>query len=204
MIILNVEQRSEAWFQARLGRITASQFSVAMSGETTKGYNDLLLNTAGEIISGQVEESYSNAIMERGIELEPFARQEYNEMFGEVEEVGFCIPDESNELHEWVGVSPDGMNGGILEIKCPLIKTHLGYIKANKLPNDYKWQVQGQLMVTEKPYCDFMSYYPNVKPFIIRVLPDHDMIDRLTERLKISIERIKVILSDYKKYDYEN
>lgn len=206
MIIIDVEQKSEAWFENRLGRVTASQFATAMSGMTTKGFNDLVQEIAAEIVSGEIEESYSNAIMERGIEMEPFAADEYSNLFEiKLIQVGFCIPDEDNPLHDWIGVSPDRLidENGLLEIKCPLRKTHWNYIKENRLPNEYKWQVQGQLFVTEREYCDFMSFYPNLKPFIIRVKPDLEMHKQLHERLLIIKDLVKKEIELYNQYDYQ-
>jgi len=205
MIKINVEQGSDAWFQNRLGRITASKFKDLMSGESTKGYNDLISEVAAEIVSGEVEETYSNYDMERGKELEPEARKLYSELFDvDVAQVGLCIPDEDNEFHDWIGISPDGLTEGDLEIKCPKKKTHWNYIKNNKLPNEYKWQVQGRLFVSKLPYCDFMSYYPNLKPFIIRVFPDEKMHKELEIRLRKTIQLIKNEIEIYKQYDYLN
>ena len=205
MIKINVEQGSEAWFEHRLGRFTASKFSKLMSGMGTMGFKELISEIAAEIASGEIEESYTNADMERGIELEPFARKEYEDIFHcNVDEVGFCIPDETDPLHLWVGVSPDGMvenGGGIIEIKCPKKKTHWGYIRAGKLPNEYKWQVQGQLFVTGAGYCDFISYHPSLKPFIIRVRPNLDMHDELKTRIIEAIKLVKDELKFYAKYD---
>lgn len=205
MIIINCEQRSEAWHQVRLGRFTASIFSDVMSANNTSTYENVLAKIAGEIITQEEEESYSSPAMERGIELEDEAAEYYENIFDvKTDKVGFIIPDEEDLLHEWIGISPDRkINEGILEIKCPLIKTHLKYIRMNQLPNEYKWQVQGQLMVSEAKWCDFMSYYPNMKPFIIRVYPDEKMHLELRNRLIESVEKVKSIIKFYKDYDYE-
>lgn len=203
MIKHYIEQRSEAWHQLRIGRFTASIFADVMASESTATYKDLITTIAGEIITGESEESYQNADMERGIELEPEARKMYESIFGEVEEIGFITPVENDILHEWVGISPDGLClPGMIEIKCPKMKTHLNYIKAGVLPTVYKWQVQGQLMITGLEYCDFMSYYPNMRPFIIRVYPDIDMYNQLREKLIKSIELVKEYISNYNEYDY--
>jgi len=203
MIIIDCEQRSEAWHQVRLGRFTASKFSDVMAGETTETYKGLIVDIAGEILTGEAEEGYTSADMERGVELEPEARYEYSLIAGDVIEIGFVIPDETDELHDFVGVSPDGfINDGILEIKCPKLKTHLNYIRANVLPNAYKWQVQGQLMITGAKWCDFMSYYPKLKPFIIRVLPDLKMQEELRARLLSSIEKVKETIEIYNNYEF--
>jgi len=202
MIIVNCEQGSPAWFAERCGRFTASKFSTLMSGKATIGYKDLIIETAGEILTGEVEETYTNAAMERGKELEPEARREFEGMAHPVTEVGFCLPDDE-EITEWVGVSPDGIlpDGGLLEIKCPYLKTHLNYIKANKLPTAYKWQVHGQLFVTGAPYAYFMSYYPKLKPFVIKVYPDRKMIQELKTRLIEAISEVKIEIEKYNNYE---
>lgn len=200
MITIDCEQGSEEWFQNRLGRITGTRFKALMAGESTATFKDLITTLTGEILSREIEETYSNAIMERGKELEPIARKEYETIFGtEVKQYGFVLPDEDKFYHDYVGVSPDGYK---LEIKCPLIKAHLGYIERGVLPNEYKWQVQGQLFVTGWDYIDFMSYYPNLKPFIIRVLPDIEMHNAIIGRLKMAIPFINAKIEAYKQYDY--
>lgn len=200
MIIIETEQGSNEWFVERLGRITGIRFKALMSGESTQGFKDLITDLAGEILSGEIEEGYTDYNMERGIELEPFARKEYESIFGiKVKEYGFVLPDEDKFYHEYCGVSPDGHK---LEIKCPKRKTHMNYIEKGVMPNEYKWQVQGQLFVTGWDYIDFMSYYQNLKPFIIRVYPDLEMHKQIEERLKIAIDLIRTKIEKYKTYDY--
>jgi putative phage-type endonuclease len=203
MIKVLIEQDSEAWHQLRLGRITATRFRVMMSDTSTKGYKDLITELAGEILTGQSEETYMNDVMRRGKELEPEARAYYADIFGDVEQVGICLPDEGDEFHEWIGISPDGLTDGVLEIKCPMIKAHLNYIEGNRLPAEYRWQVMAQLYVTGLPYCDFMSYYPGLKPFIIRVYPDDEAFGQITERLQETILKVKSKIETYNKYDYD-
>jgi hypothetical protein len=142
--------------------------------------------------------------MEHGTETEPIARKVYENLFGvTVKEYGCITPDEDNKYHDWIGISPDGITEGVLEIKCPMMKTHLGYIKANKLPAEYRHQVQGQLFVTGLPYCDFMSYVEGMKPFIIRVLPDEVLFEEFRNRLDILIVQVLEEINSYNKYDYE-
>jgi putative phage-type endonuclease len=205
MIKINIEQRSEAWHEARCGRFTASSFSDLMAGEQTAAYQNLIAEIAGEILTGESEDDYQSPAMERGIELEPEARKRYEETLEvKVEQIGFIIPDDEDEFHDWIGMSPDGLpDDGLVEIKCPLIKTYLNYIDKNVLPNDYKWQVQGQLMISGLNWCDFMSYYPGLKPFIIRVLPDPAMHEQLKTRLRKAIQDVKNKILAYKKYTYD-
>jgi len=205
MIVHNIEQKSEAWFEARCGRVTGTRFSSLVSGETTKGYRDLLTNIACEIITGKAEETYSNGIMEHGIETEPIARAVYESMFDcEVKTTGFITPEEDHKYHDWIGISPDGLlNEGILEIKCPLMRTHFEYIEANKLPSEYRYQVQGQLFVTGLSYCHFMSYVEGMKPFVIPVVPDQELFAEFERRLDALIIQVQNKLETYHKYNYD-
>jgi putative phage-type endonuclease len=204
MIINNIDQQSEAWFQARCGRVTGTRFKALMAGETTQAYKDLVTNIACEIITGKAEESYSNAIMEHGLEMEPIAREEYESIFEtKVKTAGFITPDEDHKYHHWIGISPDGLlENAMIEIKCPLMRTHLEYIESGKLPSEYRHQVQGQLFVTGFDYCDFMSFVEGMKPFIIRVKPDLELFKEFEARLDKLIEQVKSKLTIYEQYDY--
>jgi putative phage-type endonuclease len=175
-----------------------------MMAGSTQGYKDLITNIACEIITGRMEETYSNAIMEYGLETEPEARKEYESIFGtEVITAGFIMRDEDDKYHNWIGISPDGLiDKGIIEIKCPLMRTHLEYIETDKLPYEYRNQVQGQLFVTGFEFCDFMSYVPGMKPFIIRVYPDTDLFKEFELKLDKLIEQVENKLELYNKYEY--
>jgi putative phage-type endonuclease len=206
MIIYNIEQQSEAWCSARCGKVTGTRFKDLVAGEGTATYKNLVTNIVCEMIAGRQEETYSNANMEVGIETEPVARKEYESIYDiEVQECGFITPDEDHKYHEWIGISPDGIIPdlkGMIEIKCPLMRTHFEYIEAGKLPAEYRYQVQGQLFVTGFDYCDFMSYVKGMKPFVIRVYPDQELFKEFEKRLDILIEQVKTKISIYEKYDY--
>lgn len=205
MIKYNIEQGSDAWFEARVGMVTGTRFKSLMSGESTQTHKDLIADIVCERITGRIEPTYQNDAMLHGIETEPTARREYESIMEvEVEQVGFITPEEDNKYFGWIGVSPDGLTDGLLEIKCPKAKTHLRYITANKLPSEYKYQVQGQLFVTGLPYCDFMSFVEGMKPFIIRVYPDEDIFNTFELRLEGLIKRVNQELELYKSYDYFN
>lgn len=206
MIILNIDQRSEAWYEARCGRVTGTRFSELVAGESTKTYKNLVSDLACEIITRRQEESYVSAAMENGIETEPIARAEYEILTGvKVAEAGFIIPDEDHKYHDWIGVSPDGLTpDGMIEIKCPMMRTHIEYIEVGKLPSEYRYQVQGQLFVTGLPYCDFMSYVEDMKPFIIRVYPDTMLFAEFEMRLDKLINDVTEKLNKYQNYDYTN
>jgi len=203
MIIHNIEQRSEAWYSAKCGLVTSTRFKNLCSKETTDSYKDLVTNIACEIITGKMEETYSNAIMERGIELEPTARGEYMlETDSNVKLAGFITRDEDDKYFDWIGDSPDGLlpDEGVLEIKCPIARTHLEYIETDKLPSEYRHQVQGHLFVTGLKYCDFVSYFPGMKLFIIRVYPEPELHAEFERRLDKLIVDVELKLKMYQNY----
>jgi putative phage-type endonuclease len=168
MKILELEQRTDEWMQARLGIPTASNFDkiITTKGEPSKQAQKYMYRLAGERLSGTTEETYQNAAMQRGCELEDEARAFYSLINDvEVKQVGFCLSDSG------YGCSPDGLIGeeGLIEIKCPQMATHVEYLIEGGLPITYFQQVQGQLLVTERKWCDFISYYAGIKPLVVRV-----------------------------------
>ena len=206
MITYNIEQRSEAWHEARCGRVTGTRFKNLVSKETTDSYKDLVTNIACEIITGAAEETYVSPAMQYGIDTEPEARREYETITDvTVTQAGFVIPDEEHKYHNWIGISPDGLlpDDGILEIKCPLARTHFEYIERGVLPSEYRYQVHGQLFVTGFKYCHFMSYVPGMKPFIIEVLPDAELFELFNQRLDKLIIEVQEKLTKYQNYKYD-
>jgi len=207
MIIHNIDQRSEAWYSAKCGLVTSTRFKSLCAKETTDSYKDLVTNIACEIITGKIEEGYTNALMEQALELEPIARHEYGiAMDCEVKEAGFITPDEDHKYHGWIGDSPDGLiafESGVIEIKCPLARTHFEYIEANKLPSEYRHQVQGHLFVTGVDFCDFVSYVQGMKLFVIRVFPDPELFTEFERRLDILIPQVEQKLLMYQNYNYD-
>lgn len=200
-------QGSEAWYQEKIARITGTRFNDLMMGEGTKGYNELIANIAGEIITEKMEDTFKSALMKEGTEKEPEARAHLEDIIGEIEEVGFMMPEEDHKYHEWIGLSPDGLIKGerkYTEIKCPLKKTHLSYfLSPKKGPKDYRWQLQGGLWVMQEDYDSvyFCSYFPQMKPFVLEVFPDEEDFALIDKRLPITVERIQELVETYKTSD---
>jgi putative phage-type endonuclease len=184
MKIIDVKQGTDEWLIARIGIPTASNFDkiITTKGERSKSREKYLYQLAGEKIVGKAEETYKNGAMQRGIEMEAEARQAYEIMTGfDVQQVGFCLADDGSH-----GASPDGLVGtdGEIEIKCPTLAVHVSYLLEGKLPTDYFQQTQGQLFVTGRKWLDFVSYYPGIKPLIVRVKPDKEFIEKLENEVK--------------------
>lgn len=175
--IFDCEQGTPEWFAARLGIPTASKFATVMAQGRAKGTpsvtrRDYMLDLIGEQMTGQCAESYSNAHMHRGHEMEPDARNLYA-MIRDVEPsvVGFMRRGD-------VGASPDSLVGddGLLEIKTRLPRLQLGLILSGGLPSEHKAQVQGQLWVSGREWCDFLTYWPGLPVHIVRVNRDEEYI----------------------------
>jgi len=158
-----IEQGTEAWFQMRLGKITASRITDVIaqvkSGEAA-GRENYRIELVCERLTGKPTEGFTNAHMERGTELEPFARAWYEVETGEfVKQVPFV--DHPNIKN--AGASPDGIIGeGLIEIKCPMAKTHIKYLLEDRVPAKYMPQMAWQMACTHSKWVDFVSYCPEL------------------------------------------
>ena len=183
MIVHPCQQGSREWIEARLGIPTASEFSriVTPSGKLSKSKSEYVWELVAEWALGEPTVKFGgNDWTERGKVLEPEARKYYAfQRDLEPQTVGFVYRDEARMC----GCSPDGLVGddGLLEMKCPMPPKHLQYLAGDTVPREHKTQVQGQLWVTGREWCDFMSYHPGLPPFIKRVEPDPKLQKALDE-----------------------
>ena len=197
-----MEQRSEEWFQARLGKVTASRVADVLakikSGESASRRN-YKIQLVSERLTGEKQETYINQAMQDGIDREAFARDRYVQQFGEVEEVGF-IKHPTLEA----GASPDGMVGddGILEIKCPMGSTHTETLMTQDVPSRYVPQIQFQLLVTGRKWCDFVSYNPmfpeHLQVFVKRVEADLAYQKELESEVKQFLSEVDNVINKLK------
>lgn len=201
MITVDVTQNSPEWFALKAGVPSTSSFDkiVTTKGVRSKSAEKYLHQLAGERITGIREEGYMNDAMRRGIELEPEAVKLYELITrAKTEEVGVCYQNEDKRFL----TSPDrlipGGYDGLLEIKCPLIQTHVKYLLDNKLPTDYFQQIQGQIFVTGAKYVDFMSYFPGLKPLIIRAQPDKEFLDKLKAEMDLFCTQLEDVVEKIK------
>lgn len=156
--VINAPQRSPEWFAARAGRVTGSCAKAVLMGDKTAGRADYRMQLAVERITGQPEISdYTNAAMQRGIEMEPLARLALEGQYGlMVRETGFCAHKDL-----MIGASLDGdvdEFAAIVELKCPKTTTHAAYWEAGCLPAEYKPQVMHNMLVTGAERAIFASF----------------------------------------------
>jgi putative phage-type endonuclease len=183
-----IEQRTDEWFQQRLGKVTASRISDVIAktktGVSTSRQN-YLVQLVSERLTGKKGDSFVNQAMLDGIERESFARELYMRTRGvSVTEVGFF----DHPTIAMSGASPDGaVNAeeegkyiGLIEIKCPLETTHTNTLMSKSVPSKYIPQMQWQLACTNARWVDFVSYNPNfpeeLQLFVARVDRDDSYI----------------------------
>jgi putative phage-type endonuclease len=179
-----MEQRTEEWFAARCGKVTASRvadiIAKTKSGPSASREN-YLAQLVCERMTSKPAESYSNSAMQHGTDTEPYARAAYEaRMDLLVTEVGFID-------HPWIamsGASPDGLaNEGMVEIKCPNTATHIDTLLSRTVPAKYITQIMWQMACADRPWCDFVSFDPRLPErhqlFIKRINYDPEMVNLL-------------------------
>jgi putative phage-type endonuclease len=198
-----MEQRTEEWFAARLGKVTASRVADVLakikSGESASRKN-YKMELVVQRLTNRVGESFTNAAMEWGTEQEPFARMAYEAHTGTfVKEEGFV----DHPTIEGFGCSPDGIVGeGLIEIKCPNTANHIETVLENKAPSKYIPQMQCQMACTGAKWCDFVSFDPRVPEdlqlFVVRVERDQEYIDSMEVEVKQFLSEVLDLFNQLK------
>lgn len=191
-----MEQRTEEWFKARLGKVTASRVADVIA-KTKSGYSASRDNYMAQLIcerlTGQQGESFTNAAMQHGVDTEPLARSAYEALHGLlVEEVGFV----QHPTIEMAGASPDGLVGlfGMLEVKCPNTATHIDTLINLTVPTKYITQMQWQMRCCDRQWCDFVSFDPrlpqDLQLFIKRVEYDAEYVAMLEKEVNQFLDEL--------------
>ncbi len=194
--VIECEQNTDEWIQARCGVVTASMFKEVMAkvgprGGIPKGRQTYMYKLAGELIAGEPMDNYTNANMELGHEREQEARDLYAFIKGvEVTQVGFVKNGNC-------GASPDGLVGddGLWENKNAAPHIQIDRLLKGTLPPEHVAQCQGQLMVTERTWLDFMSYSRGMPPLVVRVERDEAYIDDLRVFVNHFVEELNALVA---------
>ena len=184
----DIHQRSEEWYNIRLGRVGGSESSVlSVKGKSESGLGaaafTLLYEKAYEIIQEEpVKENIVTFAMQRGMDLEPEAIHEYElSKMVKVDQVGYIL----NSDFKYAGYSPDGLVGedGLIEVKCPGNSEFMRQIITNEIPKQYFFQMQWGMFISGRKWCDYVVYNPDYHKsplYIDRV----DRIEKTIETLK--------------------
>lgn len=191
-----MDQRTDEWFSARLGKVTASRVADVVA-KTKSGWGASRANYMAELVAerltGQKGQSFMTGAIQWGVDNEAGARGAYETERGVlVSEVGFIIhPSIPNS-----GASPDGLveDDGLVEIKCPNTNTHLDFLLGGEISDRYILQMQWQMACTGRKWCDFVSYDPrmpkNMQLKIVRVPRDDGKIAQLVGDVKSFLDEL--------------
>ena len=164
MILETADQRTADWYAARIGKATASRFkdaiAVLKSGAPAQAQRDYATELVVERLTQQPAQRYVTAAMTWGTEQEPAARAAYERTTGiHVEETGFVAHDTL-----LAGCSPDGLIDwdGLIEIKCPFNSAVHIETLLRGMPDEHTAQVQGQMWIAGRQWCDFVSFDPRM------------------------------------------
>lgn len=195
--VLELEQGSPEWLEARLGYVTASRLkdvrAVTKSGAESQARANYRTEIVVERLTGQPGNRYSNKFMEFGSETEALARVEYMLRTGnDVTEVGML-----RHPTLMAGASPDGLIGedGGLEIKVQQIANHVEALRTRDIPKQFQDQIHGNLWISGREWWDYCSYAPELPPnaqlFIKRVYRDEKHINILSSEVAKFLKEVE-------------
>jgi len=194
-----IVQGTDEWKQSRVGIVTASRFADVMTkiktGESATRYN-YKAEIIAERLTGKPTESFVSFAMQWGTDHEPEARTIYETIHElKVEETGLVKHPQIE-----AGASPDGLVGkdGLIEIKCPNTATHITTLIKGEAPKYYMSQMQGQMWITGRNWCDFISYDTRLNDklayFCIRVPRDDDFIAELEDEVDKFLKDVDTVI----------
>lgn len=198
MIIHDCTQGSFEWHQLRLGKITGSRLKKMMAKDNLSLIDELI---AEEQVGIADDDEFVSDEMQRGIDMEPLAIQEYCNITGYTVDHPCFLQSEDWPI---LCQSPDGYigNTGAVEVKCPKTKTHIKYIRMGKIPNEYKEQIWSYFLVNpDLQWLDFVSYDPRltVKPIWIHRVTREE----LAEELQAAVVELEKFIAKLDKYKSE-
>lgn len=185
-----MDQQSEEWFAARLGKVTASRVADVIA-RTKTGPSASRANYMAELVAerltGARGDTFTNAAMQWGTDNEPEARLAYEFRTDvTVEQVGFIAHPNIGMS----GASPDGLVAadGLVEIKCPNTATHIETLLTGTIPAKYETQMLWQMACTGRAWCDFASFDPRLpeemRLFVKRFARDDARIAEMEEQVR--------------------
>ncbi len=196
-----VVQGSEEWYALRCGILTASEMKHLVSPKQLKSANNdksrsHMYELLAQRITNYVEPKYISDDMLRGSDDEIYARDLYDKKYAKTQSVGFVT---NSNLGFVMGCSPDGLvgNEGLIEIKSRSQKYQIETIINNEVPSDYIIQIQTALLVTERKWCDFISYCGGLPMYVKRVLPDAETQSAICEAACAFEKRLIEKLANY-------
>lgn len=201
LTVLDVEQRSPEWYEARRGIVTASTIGSLLTTKTVLVADNvesrsLVCLLASERITGRSEDTYQSAAMWRGVMDEPLAVATYAEHIAPVHHAGFMVRDFGGYR---IGYSPDGMVGddGLIEVKSREPKTHVQHVTGGVVPQEHMAQIQCGLLVSGRTWCDYVSYCGGLPMWVTRVERDERWMGPLIEAAYQAEKAIRLLMDAF-------
>lgn len=201
-----MQQQSDEWYAARLGKVTASRVSDVLA-KTKTGVSASRKNYMAQLVAehltglSQGPDLTNNKAVQWGVENEAGARLAYEFVSANtVTESGFI----DHPQIELCGASPDGLidDDGLVEIKCPNTATHIEYLLERQIPRDYRLQMTLQLACTKRQWCDFVSFDPRLDQrnniVVMRFVPEQSEIKEMESEIELFIAEMLCILDRLK------
>lgn len=199
----NIIQYTPEWDAVKCGVLSASKIDKILTAKTLKfAENDtcreLVDNVACQRLTKKLHPEFISYDMRRGLIEEQAARNLYIDNYAPVKECGFITND------KWgftLGCSPDGVvgvnEGGGIEVKSRLPKLQFGVVRSAKLPDEFRFQIQATMMITERAWWDFISYAGGMNMLTLRIEPDLDIQQAIFSAADMFEDRVKLAMEEY-------
>lgn len=192
------QQRSEAWFQMKLGVVSASRFSEAVAKKDSATRMTYMAELIGEVCTGVIEELDFKQT-DWGTQHEDAARSAYEFSSGcKMTPLGFVFKDLKDKPFR-AGCSPDGAIFPVrpCEIKCPwATENYIKFLLDGIQKPEWKWQNQGTIWVMDAEEMDVTHYDPRMK-----VSPHHTLLVKRDSEMQLKLDdMIPAFIEDMDKY----
>lgn len=209
----DIYQHTEQWYAIRCGKLTASEMKKVLTPKSLKFAHDgkttaFLDEITAQRINNYVEPTFQSMAMMRGEADEQDVRKIYDEKYAPVETVGFVsndkyayTDDNGKDVGFVLGWSPDGLVGadGAIEVKSRMQKFHLRTILSGEVPFAFMIQLQMALLVSERPWIDFISYCSGMPLRPMRVRADIIIQAKLVEAAQAFYKASDALIAQYDK-----
>lgn len=197
----DIVQYTPEWDVVKCGVLSASKIEKILTPSKMKfaeneTCRELVDNIACQRLTKKLGSEFISYDMRRGLIEEQSARDLYRKNYAPVTECGFITND------KWgftLGCSPDGCvkDGGGIEVKSRLPKLQFGVVKAAKTPDEFRFQLQTTMAITERPWWDFISYAGGMNMLTMRNEPIADIQSAIIDAASEFENRVKAAVEEY-------
>lgn len=199
-----IEPNTSQWIMSRKGCLTGSRMASAMSflknGEESADRKRLKMELLAERLTDVAIDHYVTPAMQWGIDHENDAIAEYEALTGNIVIPAGYIP---HPQIKHFGATPDGLinDDGVFEAKCPTTITHIKWVLAKEVPEEYKPQMIVECLVSGRKFADFVSFDPRMpvgkRLFYRRYEPTNAEFDRVQNEAIKFLDELNSLFMEY-------